>query len=194
MEANLDSKHLSYFKELLEGKATVSFSAYLKINQAALTAQLPRAQFLRLKFDCTDEMQKILESHGVEFEANEAAIRREIYLRNVNPADLDESGRLKPATRSALFEGAVALFESGKEDEARLTVLRLVDQPKKMSSNRVFDELEDLEYFSEIEMKFGNVKTGLFFMGIIASFERQFSRIDDIIIRAREALAATGSK
>ena len=184
----LEERHLNFFKDLLEGRSSITFAIYLKRHEESLREQLPRAQFLRLKFNCTEEMQSILHANNVTFSPDQTAIRQEIYLRNQNPADLDENGRLKPGYKLNMFDGAVNLFESGDEGGARKVVLKLIGYPKKMSSKRCFEELEDLEYFSEIEMRFGNEDTGRFLLALIASIERQYSHVDDVVIRAKEAL------
>ena len=70
-------EHLAYFKDLLEGRAEVSWHAWFDPREAELAAELPRAVFLRLKFHKLDEAETLLRAAGVPYTPDPGAARRE---------------------------------------------------------------------------------------------------------------------
>jgi hypothetical protein len=85
--------HLAYFKDLLEGRAPVSWHAWFKRNEAQLAQELPRAAFLRLKFHKLDEAEKILRQAGVEFSVSPLAKREKYYSPSLSGAGHRENAR-----------------------------------------------------------------------------------------------------
>ena len=54
--------------------------------------------------------------------------------------------------------------------------------------NKNLEKLEDIEFFAETELCLGDKNLGLFLLKALASIERQFSDVDDIVLRAKEAV------
>ncbi|MNF12380.1 hypothetical protein D3C80_2138400 [compost metagenome] len=57
-----------------------------------------------------------------------------------------------------------------------------------MNKKSNIEKLEDIEFFAETELYFGDESLGLFLLKALASIERQFSDVDDIVLRAKEAV------
>lgn len=187
MVVSVEKKHLDYFKDLVEGNASVAFSAYLRKNEQSLKEQFARAQFLRLKFDSIDEIIKILDESGIEYKLSNASINMEKYLMNFHPDVLDENGRIKKSHRDTMFNGAVRLFYVEK-NKAKSALHKFLGIPKRLSEGGSIEHMEDVEAFAEIELRYGDVDLGLFLLREIASIGRQYTDVDDITTRVRERL------
>ncbi|MDK8180096.1 hypothetical protein [Paenibacillus sp. UMB4589-SE434] len=183
----VDERHLAYFKELLEGNAEISFRAYLSNHEDSLRKQFSPARFTRLRFKSIDEIVKILDEEKVPYIMNDQAIRNEKYLATFHPDALNEKGRLKEGFKDTLFNGIVHDFKTKGED-AVLTLHQYIEFPKNINHKRNIEKLEDIEYFAETELCLGDQSLGLFLLKVLASMDRQFSEVDDIIHRAQEAI------
>ena len=115
-------EHLIFFKDLMDGRANTHFSTYLRKNEESLKKSLPRASFLRLKFEPVSEIRKILADHNIKFQENEAAVRKEEYLTNFHPDVLDESGELSLTHKNALFNGAIKEFHYANRRSADVNI------------------------------------------------------------------------
>ncbi|GGH20464.1 hypothetical protein [Paenibacillus segetis] len=183
----VDKRHLVYFKELLEGNADISFKAYLSKHEDSLRKQFSPARFARLKFKSIEEIIKILDEEKVFYSINDQAIRNEKYLANFHPDALNEKGRLKEGFKDSLFNGLVHDFKT-KGKDAVLTLHQYIDYPNSMNHRKNIEKLEDIEYFAEMELCLGDTELGLFILKMLASIESQFSEVDDIVLRAKEAI------
>ena len=188
MVTTIEEKHLKYFKKLLEGNAQVSFVAYIKHNQDALREQLSRAQFLRLKFQPIDEIQNILINNEISYEINPLAVKTEKYLMTFHPDVLDEYGKIKKSHKESLFNGVIKFFEEGKIDLTTKALNDFIGFPKNICKKKYISNIEDVEGFAEIELKYGDEKIGLFLLEKIAAIDRQNSDVDDSIIKAKYAI------
>ncbi|MFB7816821.1 hypothetical protein ACFC0X_21905 [Paenibacillus chitinolyticus] len=182
----VDERHLVYFKELLEGNSRISFRAYLSKNEDSLRKQFSRARFARLKFKSMDEIIKILDEEKISYIVNDQAIRNEKYLATFHPDALNEKGRLKEEFKDTLFNGIVHDFKTKGED-AILTLYEYIEFPENIHNKKNIEKLEDIEFFAETELCLGDKNLGLFLLKALASIERQFSDVDDIVLRAKEA-------
>ncbi|CAH1059541.1 hypothetical protein [Paenibacillus pseudetheri] len=183
----VDERHLVYFKELLEGNAVISFKAYLSNNEDSLRKQLSPARFARLKFKSIDEIIKILDEENVSYSINDHAVRNEKYLATFHLDALNEQGRLKEGFKNTLFRGTVHNFKT-KGEEAVLTLYKYIEYPKKINNKKNIEKLQDIECFAELELSLGDESLGLFLLKALASIERQLSEVDDIVLKAQEAV------
>ncbi|AIQ23859.1 MULTISPECIES: hypothetical protein [unclassified Paenibacillus] len=183
----VDERHLVYFKELLEGNAEISFKAYLSNNEDSLRKQFSPARFARLKFKSIDEIIKILDEENVSYSINDHAVRNEKYLATFHLDALNEQGRLKEGFKDTLFKGTVHNFKT-KGEEAVLTLYKYIEYPKKINSKKNIEKLQDIECFAELELSLGDESLGLFLLKALASIERQLSEVDDIVLKAQEAV------
>ncbi|WP_405176565.1 hypothetical protein MHI27_14420 [Paenibacillus sp. FSL H8-0261] len=183
----VDERHLVYFKELLEGNAEISFKAYLSNNEDFLRKQFSPARFARLKFKSIDEIIKILDEENVSYSINDHAVRNEKYLATFHLDALNEQGRLKEGFKDTLFKGTVHNFKT-KGEEAVLTLYKYIEYPKKINNKKNIEKLQDIECFAELELSLGDESLGLFLLKALASIERQLSEVDDIVLKAQEAV------
>lgn len=183
----VDGRHLVYFKELLEGNAEISFKAYLSNHEDSLRKQFSPARFARLKFKSIDEIIKILDEENVSYSINDHAVRNEKYLATFHLDALNEQGRLKEGFKDTLFKGTVHNFKT-KGEEAVLTLYKYIEYPKKINNKKNIEKLQDIECFAELELSFGDESLGLFLLKALASIERQLSEVDDIVLKAQEAV------
>ncbi|WP_339247979.1 hypothetical protein [Paenibacillus sp. FSL F4-0243] len=183
----VDERHLVYFKELLEGNAEISFKAYLSNNEDSLRKQFSPARFARLKFKSIDEIIKILDEENISYSINDHAVRNEKYLATFHLDALNEQGRLKEGFKDTLFKGTVHNFKT-KGEEAVLTLYKYIEYPKKINNKKNIEKLQDIECFAELELSLGDESLGLFLLKALASIERQLSEVDDIVLKAQEAV------
>jgi hypothetical protein len=183
----VDERHLVYFKELLEGNAGISFRAYLSNNEDSLRKQFSPARFARLKFKSIDEIIKILDEENVSYSINDHAVRNEKYLATFHLDALNEQGRLKEGFKDTLFKGTVHNFKT-KGEEAVLTLYKYIEYPKKINNKKNIEKLQDIEFFAELELSLGDESLGLFLLKALASIEHQLSEVDDIVLKAQEAV------
>jgi len=183
----VDERHLVYFKELLEGNAEISFKAYLSNNEDSLRKQFSPARIARLKFKSIDEIIKILDEENISYSINDHAVRNEKYLATFHLDALNEQGRLKEGFKDTLFKGTVHNFKT-KGEEAVLTLYKYIEYPKKINNKKNIEKLQDIECFAELELSLGDESLGLFLLKALASIERQLSEVDDIVLKAQEAV------
>ncbi|MFD2118000.1 hypothetical protein ACFSTH_02265 [Paenibacillus yanchengensis] len=183
----VDERHLVYFKELLEGNSEVSFRAYFLNNEAALRKQFSAARFARLKFKSMDEIIKILDEEKVAYVINDQAVRYEKYLATFHQDVLNEKGKLKDGFKDTLFDGVVRDFKIKGED-AVVTLYKYIEFPENINAKKNIEKLEDIAYFAQTELHVGDRYLGLFLLKALAAMECQYSDVDAIVYRAKEAL------
>lgn len=180
----ISSEHLSYFKELFEGRAVLSWHAWFKQNDARLARELPRADYLRLKFHKLDEAEKLLRQAGIEFVISPLA-RREKYYSLLHESALDERGRPNESFRRKAYNGAVGQFLDGQPEMAKETLADFLQKAKR----RQIEELQDLCYDGEIDYEYGDSGLGQMILELVAEIETGDDLLDPVIFRAREVLA-----
>lgn len=188
MANNEINEHLIFFKDLMEGRANTHFSTYLRKNEESLKKSLPRASFLRLKFEPVSEIRKILADHNIKFQENEAAVRKEEYLTNFHPDVLDESGELSLTHKNALFNGAIKEFHKGNRRSAKGNLYDYIGFPKKLSQKKNLERIKDVITFASIEGMHGDVELGKFLLKSLSQIGRQYSEVDDFVLQAADEL------
>jgi hypothetical protein len=185
------AEHLAYFKDLFEGRATVSWNAWFKQNEAQLSEELPRAAFLRLKFRKLDEAEKHLRTAGIEFCVSPLA-RREKYYSLLHDSVLDENGRPKESFRRKAYDGAIGHFLDGHPVKAKETFAAFLRKLKRRPMEKRVEELEALCFDGEMEFEYGDHEIGRIVLEMVAALETGNDLLDPAIHRARQVLDQGG--
>ncbi len=142
-------EQLEYFKELIEGRATVSWRAWWNSNDAILKSQLKRPEYARLKFKRVKYAHEIIEANGIKVEWG-APAKRESYYANLCESVLDEKGRPEETFRRNAYNGASGDFIDGKFEKAREKLTKIISKLKKKGSLKAREELEDMQFDGEM--------------------------------------------
>jgi len=184
-------EHLAYFKDLLEGRAELSWKAWFRLHEKQLTQDLPRATFLRLKFYSLEEAEKLLRQAGIEFTVSPSARRREEYYMLFADSALDEKGKLKPDVKRGFYDGAFGHFMDGNVEEGRRLLAAFVNRMKRWSTQKRSEELSDMCFDGELELQFGDPKIGRELLAVVAAFSPKAADDDLLnfaITRAKELI------
>jgi hypothetical protein len=182
-------EHLNYFRDLLEGRAEESWNAWFRRHEADLAQELPRAEFLRLKFNKLDEAERRLGAAGVPFTPDPVAARRERYYALLHHSVLDERGRPREAFRRKAYGGAFGQLLDGEVEAAQATLAKYVRRIRRLSVEKRAEELEDLCFDGERELTLGRPEIGRVLLEAVASVPRENDQVDPATDRARELLA-----
>jgi hypothetical protein len=181
-------EHLAYFKDLFERRAAVSWNAWFKRNEGQLSQDLPRADFLRLKFHKLDEAEKLLRGAEVEFSVSPMA-KREKYYSLLHDSVLDENGRPNESFRRKAYDGAIGQFLDGEAEKARGTLTDFLRKLKRRPMDKRIEELEGLCFDGEMEFECGDREIGRTMLELVAALETGNDLLDPAIHRARDVLA-----
>jgi hypothetical protein len=176
-----------YFKDLLEGRAAVSWNAWFKRNETGLSQDLPRADFLRLKFHKLDEAEKLLRQAGVEFSLS-AVAKREKYYSLLHDSVLDENGRPTEAFRRKLYNGAIGYFLDGQPEKGKELLATYLRNLNRRPVLKRVEELDALCFDGEMELEYGNQEIGRTMLELVAALPTGDDLLDPAINRARELL------
>jgi hypothetical protein len=180
-------EHLAFFKDLFEGRAAVSWRAWFKQNDAQLAQDLPRADYLRLKFHMLDEAERLLRQAGIEFTASPLA-KREKYYSLLHESVLDECGRPKESFRRKAYNGAVGQFLDGEPAKAKETLTALLRKLKRRPMEKRIEELEGMCFDGEMDFEYGDRELGRMMLELVTALETGDDLLDPAIFRAREVL------
>lgn len=181
-------EHLKYFRELLEGRAEISWHAWFQRHRQELEAELPRADFLRLRFHHLDEAERQLRAGGIDYTPDPAAARRERYYALLHPSVLDERGRPLESFRRAAYEGARGQIMDGDLEGARSTLAAYVRKVRRYRAERRAEALEELAFDGEMELTLGDPAAGRLMLEAVASVPEGDDLRDPAIRRAKELL------
>lgn len=111
IDANID-----YFIAIAEGRRVASFNQWWKANATQLAVELPRTQYLHLKFQSFDEICRILDEREIKYTKSFANsnVSASDLIRSVDSIELD------PETARLIHEAD------------QLTELELVHEPRRM--------------------------------------------------------------
>lgn len=180
-------EYLAYFKDLFEGRAEFSWNAWFARHDEELRKELPRAQYLRLKFQKLDEAERSLRDAGIDFTTSPVA-RRERYYSLLHPSVCDEKGRPSEAFRRKAYDGAYGKFMDGDVAEGRRILEAYAKKLKRKSVARRAEELADFAFDGSMEFQDGDARLGRAMLEIVAGFELGDDRLDPPILNARQAL------
>ena len=192
MNKSLSKEHLQFFKDLIEGKAQISFLGYFPTHEKSIKESLERASFLRLKFTPFDEIEKILSSSEITYFRDEAAIKREKYFFSFHKDVLDENGKLKTSHKHSLFNHAAGQYLDGAIEDARLSLSKYLGLHGGGKKKYSYAKFQDVVSFSEVEINYGNKELGKFMLTLIGDLPRNYSAIDDLSIYAKKKLQMIG--
>jgi hypothetical protein len=181
-------EHLAYFKNLFEGRAEISWKAWFPQNEAQLTQDLPRVDFLRLKFYNLDEAEKLLKQAGVEYIPSPLAIRRERYYAQLHQSVLDEKGRPKEAFLRKAYGGAVGAFMDKNFEKGKKALKRELGKIMRRHPLVRSEDLGDFYFSGEMEFELGNRDLGQAIIELVAAVQTDDDLLFFAIDRARELL------
>lgn len=186
----MDQQHLDFFKQILEGKALYAFGVYLKKHEQSLKKQLPRGQFLRLKFKPLEEIEIILQQNNITYQLNPQAIKREKYLLCFHDSVLDENGFPTAAFEASLFNGAAHDFLNSAPEKASQKLHDYVWYTTNNNNNHaeILENFEEVGFHGTIEIEYGNQALGIFLLQYIAQQASDCSRISNLILNAKTTL------
>ena len=179
--------HLGYFKDLLEGRATISWNAWFRRNESELSQELPRMAFLQLKFGKLDEAERLLREAGIDFSISPLARREKCYSL-LHESVLDEDGRPKESFRRKAYGGAFGHFLDGQLEEGKKTLAAFLRKLKRRPMRERVEELSDFCYDGEMEFEYGDGAVGQAMLELVAALETGDDLLDPAINRAREVL------
>jgi hypothetical protein len=185
-------EHLAYFKDLFEGRAEVSWHAWFKKNDSQLAQELPRADYLRIKFDKLDEAEKLLHQAGIPFRMSPIA-KREKFYSLLHESVLDERGRPIESFRRDAYLGAVGQFLDGDFSSAKASLTACLKKIKRRPVAKRIEDLEDMCFDAEMEFQHGNRELGRFMLEVIALLEAGNDLLDPSVFRAHELLGRDSS-
>jgi hypothetical protein len=188
---NFPAEYLTYFKDLLEGRAEISWHGWFAQNQTALQERLPRAEYLRLKFKMIDEAERLLIANGIPFAITPHA-KRERYYTTFSPDVCDDKGRPNEKIKRTFYDGAFGLYMDGDTEKAAAYFIEYVKKIRRMR-NRVKqdEELGGLLVDGESEFTFGDEKLGRMMLEPIADLELFSDQVDFSIFEACKILGKT---
>lgn len=180
--------HLDYFKSLFEGTAELSWNAWFPQHEAELAEELPRADFLRLKFYKLDEAEKYLQEAGIRYRIDPVAARRERYYARLHPVALDAKGRVNEGFLRKAYNGAVGQLMDGDIEGAKTTLAAFIRRVKRYRVGRRMVELESMCFDGEMALADGGQVIGRALLEAVASVPEGNDLVDPAIHRAKELL------
>jgi hypothetical protein len=180
-------EHLAYFKDLFEGRAAISWNAWFKRNETQLSQDLPRMDFLRLKFHKLDEAEKLLRETGIQFSPSPLA-KREKYYSLLGDSVLEERGRPKEAFLRKAYDGAMGCFMDGQPEKGKEILAKFLRKLKRRPVLVRMEELEGMCFDGEMQLEYGEQETGRAMLEMVAALETGNDLLDPAINRARELL------
>jgi len=192
MEFKMLSAHLEYFKNLLQGEADISYSAYLWKNELEFKNLFPRGQFLRLKFSPFEEMESLLSKAGIEYTVDAHAVALERYYLLFEKSALDERGKLTSNHIDNMFDGAIRHYRDGALELAEKCIQNYIGLSRKPPSSLQLERFEELAFVAEIEMKYHDRPLGQFLFSALERIPTDHPRILDL--KNVAAIAKQGSE
>ena len=184
----MHADHLAYFKILLEGRAGISWNAWFKRNEADLAARMPRADFLRLKFNKLDEAERLLRLAGIDPVISPLA-KRERYYASLHDNVLDAQGRPLLSVRRGAYDGALGQALDGHLQQAATTLAGFLEKLQQQPRNTRAEILADLCFDGEMERDFGDCATGDLMLKAVAAFASDDDLLAPAMERAKALLA-----
>lgn len=142
-------EQLIYFKDLIEGKATVSWRGWWNTNDETMKSQLKRPEYARLKFGHLKYAFKILEAKGIDVEWGTAA-EKESYYATLHKSVLDENGRPNEEFRRKSYNGACGDFIDGNLESCENKLKKIITKLKKIGGLKAQEDLEGMQFDGEM--------------------------------------------
>ena len=116
----LTKEHLAYFKDLIEGRAAIGWIRWWQEHEVEFN-DLPRMDFLELKFKKLEFASKALEREGIPFQWS-ARGRQEAIFADYHPNVCGEDGRPSLSFFRSQFKGGIGALEDGGTATIQLTI------------------------------------------------------------------------
>ena len=153
---------------------------------------MPRAAFLRLKFQKLEEAERILRQEGIAFQKDPVAFRRESHYALLDESVLDERGRPLESFRRAAYDGAAGKLLDGEIDAGREILRQYIAKLRRRPIDRRVEELESLCFDGEMEIRTGDPSIGRIYLEAVAVFPKGNDRTDFAVEQAEQLLAEFG--
>jgi hypothetical protein len=121
---------LSYFRDLIEGRDAVSWTSWWSQNEGRLRMNLPRAEFLKLKFHALEHAATVLTAAGIEYSWSRLGRARHVVSwfdpRFVDGAGLPTSEWFRDlgALAEAVEQGEPSAIRQAAQEQVRVHRLR----------------------------------------------------------------------
>jgi hypothetical protein len=183
----MDAEHLAYFKAAMEGEAKVGWNIWFATHQQALSRQLSRPAFLRLKFKKLDEAERLLAAAGI-VPRSTVGKRYECYCALLVGDAMDENGRPNLAFWRSRYDGALGKLADGDRQAGTALLHRCCERASSMGLEAMHDLLTDLCFDGEMELTLGNAEVGRAMLGIVVQAGKSHELGEPLAHIARELL------
>lgn len=140
---------LIMLKSFLEGTNDCSFKKWFGDNESYLKLLLPRAEFLRLKFEPFAYAGQQLTKHNIAVNLNQTSLNRQYFLFHLSPNLLDEMGELDFNAFLEINDGLPKAFFNHNLDKFYQIIKNTLDNAQP-NFDRLSDETSDFLFFIEI--------------------------------------------
>ncbi|EKE77808.1 hypothetical protein [Gallaecimonas xiamenensis] len=162
-------EQLLYFEQLLIGKAELSWRAWWAQNEELLKQQLPRSEYLRIKFGLVRYAHQVLSDAGYTVQWGPAA-SREAFFANLHESVLDGKGKPSKTHRLTMYDGALASLEAGNVQEAVGKVRKIIQRALIGREEHQIEEICSMQFDAEMMLTGGvDFDFGLIIANEIAS-------------------------
>lgn len=185
---SIRQEHLDFFKSLLEGTASRSWNAWFWEHDEQLRDEMPRAAYLRLKFKNIEGAERLLQLAGVDYQRNESAIKWERYCSSLHRSALNDDGRPNDRTRRKAYDGAFGYLLDGNKSLGVETLQNIISRICRLTPLRQADELNDMAFDGEMELRFGHANIGRRLLEAVASVPEGDDLTDPPIQNAKKLL------
>jgi len=184
------NEQLEYFKNLIEGRAPISWRAWWNKNESILKNQLSSPEYARIKFGLVKYAYKILNANEINVKWD-ASSEKESYLANVDESCLDEFGRVKESVKKTLYNGAGGKFLNGENEQGKKILFQLISEVKNQPIMEAKELLESMEYEGEMMVDSGiEVEFGKALLEAVVSFGYGNDLADFAVSEAEKKLNA----
>lgn len=186
---------LKYFKELIEGKTDITWKLWWKSNGLRLKEELPRQQFLKLKFGRLERAAELLAESKIEFQWTKKADYHQ-SISNLVDDFCDDKGYPLLSKQRKLFGGAVGDYLDGNKESGRKKLTAHIQKIERVKDEVVQSEkLNDLEFDANSFIDQGQPEIGIEILKILIE---RFDGVNDLtqpaVNLAKETIANTVHK
>jgi len=169
---------LIYFKNLIEGKTDITWKVFWKINNERLKQDLPRLEFLKLKFGKLKRAAEILNKFKIEFQWTKKADYHQ-SISNLVDDFCDAKGYPILSKKRKLFNGAVGDFLDGNKESGHKKLTSYIEKIEKNKDEVLQSyEINDLEFDAESFIDQGESEIGIEILKLIVG---KFDGVNDLV-------------
>jgi hypothetical protein len=162
-------EHLDYFKTLVEGADNAQGWHLWWAAHHQEIADLPRTQYLELKFEKVRAAAKVLDQHGIGYSWSRRGRLAAVWADH-DPSVLDESGQPLPEFRREAFGGAIGAIEDGDLGRAAELLQREIRRIRTLPEIAQAQELGDMQLDGDHFLLEDNVAVGKAILEAVVSW------------------------